>query len=224
MSLLLSGCSIENINPFTFFLENFSEFFNNNYGISIIFITFLVRLLLFPLITKQQKMTYQMQRNMKEIKPEIDMLKKKYSSPEKKEQLYKEIQTVYQKNNTSILNSMFGCLPSLIQIPVFLLLYYSIKNNIHITNSYFIDIPLGQSSIILAVITFLFYLIQAYIQIHSNSEMQMKGILYIMPVFMFVIALSLPSAISLYWSASGLFLIFQTLYLKKMKRKDFEQL
>ena len=89
-----------------------------NYGLAIIFFTIFVRILILPLTIKQQKSTIKMQA----IQPELNALKERYGDD--KQKLYEEQNKIYQKYGV---NSMAGCLPTLIQFPMILILYRIIR-------------------------------------------------------------------------------------------------
>ena len=90
---------------------NFLETFNWNYGIIIIVFTFLLRLVLFPLTFK----SYQGSAIMRILKPEMDLLNKKYPNPEQAMQKQQEMAKLQKKAGYS---PMAGCLPVLLQMPI----------------------------------------------------------------------------------------------------------
>ena len=86
-----------------------------NYGIAIIILTILVRLILLPLTLKQEKSM----KKMRDIQPELDKLKEKYK--DKPQEFQKATAEIYKEHNV---NPLAGCLPLLIQMPIFIALYY----------------------------------------------------------------------------------------------------
>ncbi len=97
----------------------------NSLGLAIILFTLVVRIIMTPLSYKQQKSSY----IMKKIQPEINKLQEKYpnasSDPEVQKKLAAETQKIYAKNN---FNPFSGCLPLIIQLPIFFALYYIMQN------------------------------------------------------------------------------------------------
>ncbi|MBQ7265093.1 MAG: YidC/Oxa1 family membrane protein insertase [Firmicutes bacterium] len=97
----------------------------NSLGITIIFLTILMRIIMIPLSYKQQKSTAKMQ----ELAPEIKKIQEKYKDsskdPEIQRKMTVEIQKLYADNNY---NQFAGCLPILIQLPIFMGLYYVMRN------------------------------------------------------------------------------------------------
>ncbi|MCD8090310.1 MAG: YidC/Oxa1 family membrane protein insertase [Clostridiales bacterium] len=97
----------------------------NSLGLAIILFTLVVRIIMTPLSYKQQKSSY----IMKKIQPEINKLQEKHSNasndPEVQKKLAAETQKIYAKNN---FNPFSGCLPLIIQLPIFFALYYIMQN------------------------------------------------------------------------------------------------
>lgn len=89
-----------------------------NYGVSLILFTFIVKLALLPLTIKQIRSTQLMQ----EIQPEIDRIQKRYKND--KEKLNQELMKLYQEKGV---NPAGGCLPLLVQFPIIIALYYTIR-------------------------------------------------------------------------------------------------
>ena len=95
----------------------------NTLGISIIFLTIIVRTLMLPLAFKQQKSTSAMQK----VQPEVEKIKAKYegqTDPEAQRKMNMEIQTLYSKNKVNIFG---GCLPMLVTLPIFFALTYVMR-------------------------------------------------------------------------------------------------
>lgn len=94
-------------------------------GLSIILLTIFARILMLPLAFKQQRMMF----NMQKIQPEIKKIQDKYknsSDPEAQKKMGIEMQKLYAKHNY---NPFSGCLPMLIQLPIFIALYYIMQNS-----------------------------------------------------------------------------------------------
>ena len=97
----------------------------NSLGISIIILTVFVRLLMTPIAYHQQKSMFKMQA----LQPEMKKIQEKYkgamSDPELQRKMNMEMQKLYADNNY---NQLAGCLPMLIQLPIFLGLYHVMQN------------------------------------------------------------------------------------------------
>lgn len=99
---------------------------NHSLGLSIIFLTIFVRALMIPLAYKQQKSMFAMQKIQPEIKKIQDKYKNAGNDPEIQRKITTETQKLYSKHNY---NPFSGCLPMIIQLPIFISLYYIMQNS-----------------------------------------------------------------------------------------------
>ncbi len=99
--------------PLFYALDYFNKIFNN-FGLSILFVTVLIKLLMYPLANK----SYESMGKMKKLQPEVKRLKERYKDDAMRQQ--KEMMELYKKEK---INPLLGCLPVFIQIPVFFALY-----------------------------------------------------------------------------------------------------
>ncbi|HJA41461.1 MAG TPA: YidC family membrane integrase SpoIIIJ [Firmicutes bacterium] len=226
---LLSGCTEINepitaesegiwnsyfVYPLSWLIVKFAELIQSpawNYGVSIILVTILIRIILLPLMIKQMKSTKAMQ----EIQPQIQALKEKYSSKDQKTQqkLNQETMLLFQKNN---INPMAGCLPILIQMPILIAFYHAIMRTSEISQHTFLWFDLGARDpyFILPVLAALGTFVQQKIVMRGQPDNpQMKIMLYVMPIMILVFAVSLPSALSLYWVVGNIFSIVQSIFI-----------
>jgi len=199
-------------------LSDLLDWFRNlsgNYGWSILIVTFLVRLIIFPLSWQQQKNTLAMQ----ELQPKIMKIRKKYEKDPQKMQM--ETMKVFQENNV---NPMAGCLPLLVQLPILIAFYQAIMRNEHIAESTFLYMELGKPDPLF--ILPLLAAVTTYIQLvvtGAGENQQTKLMLWIMPIMIFALAFGFPSALSLYWVYGNIFTIIQYLLIfKPMKAKARE--
>lgn len=194
--------------PLSQLLDYFFDLFGT-YGLSILVVTFIVRLLILPLSLKQQKSMQEMQ----VIQPQIQKLRTKYKkNPEKQQQ---EMMKLYREHNV---NPMAGCLPLLVQFPIFIAFYQAIQYDPQIAKSTFLYLQLGQPDPY-----FIFPLLAAfttYIQMiaqGSADNPQTRIMIWIMPIMIFVIGYNLPSALALYWVYSNIFTILQYMIFSRKK-------
>lgn len=224
IGLLLSGCvsfTTYVVNPFSQVIDSIATIFDGNYGLAIIAITLAVRLILLPLIIKQTRASKVTQEKMKQLKPEMDAITAKYKTdqrPEAQLEMQKEMSAIYAKHGTNPFAMLSGCVPLLLQMPIYIGLYYAIRESSAIATHSFLWFELGQTDIILAIITIILYVLQAKIStLHlDNSQQQMKFILYVTPIMMCFVVFIMPSALVLYWAVGVLFLIAQTIFLKRL--------
>ena len=192
------------------------NFFNNmipNYGVAIILLTILVRLLFWPLTHKS---TVGMKK-MQELQPKMKEIQAKFKdNPQRMQQ---ETWALYKENKV---NPMSSCLPMLIQIPVFIALFNVLRSAVELRYAPFLWIgdlsepealfsswfPFGGLNILpilMAVSTGL----QSAFTPSTGDKSQQKMMMIFMPAMMLFMFYSFPSALSLYWFLSNLFSIVQ---------------
>jgi len=179
-----------------------------SYGLSIIVVTIIIRLLILPLNIKQIKSS----KAIAALQPEVTKIRDKYKDNPQK--LQEEMMKLYQANNV---NPLSGCLPILIQMPILIAFYHAISRSSEIAHSTFLGLSLGAADpthvlpILAAILTYF----QTKMMGNTGVNAQQQQLfLYIMPVMIMFIAWSLPSALSLYWVVGNIFSIAQTYYVK----------
>ncbi|MFW0838160.1 MAG: YidC/Oxa1 family membrane protein insertase [Candidatus Komeilibacteria bacterium] len=207
-------------------------------GWSIILLTVVIRLLLFPL----SKSSIESQKKLQDIKPELDALKEKHKDD--KEAFGKATMALYKEKK---INPASSCLPLLIQLPILFAVYqvlrvglsngsfdllYSFVSHPGVINSLFLGfINLAEPNIVLAILAGLGQYFQSKMIIKTQPEKNNKAsgkadlagamskqMLYFMPIFTVFIGMSLPSGLALYWLVSILLTILQQyLVLRKTK-------
>ncbi|MEI2663368.1 membrane protein insertase YidC [Rossellomorea sp. LJF3] len=203
------------VNPFSFLIHEIGTFLGGNFGVAIIVITLLIRLILLPFMLKTYKNQQDMKGKMALIKPEMSAIQKKIKETKDKEEqkkLQQELMMLYQKNGVNPLN--MGCLPLLIQTPILIGLYYAIRSSSEIASHSFLWFNLGQPDHIMAIIAGVVYLLQSRVSlmnIPAEQQAQMKIMGLLSPVMIFIFSLNAPAALPLYWTVGGAFLILQTL-------------
>ena len=201
-------------------------------GAAILLLTVIVRLLMFPLANK----SYQSMNKMKDLQPRVDELKARYSgtATEERLQLSQEVMKLYKENKV---NPASGCLPMLLQLPVFLAMYkilvisldmrhapfwgwipdLSAPDTAYILNA-FGHIPLDLPSFLHIGVWPILMGISMYISQLFNPKPTDKTqviLMNTMPIMMVFIAAPLPAGLAIYWTWSNLLSILQQLYIKK---------
>ena len=192
------------------------NFFNSlipNYGVAIILLTILVRLLFWPLTHKS---TVGMKK-MQEIQPLMKEIQAKYK--DNPQRLQQETWALYRDKKV---NPMSSCLPMLIQIPVFIALFNVLRSAVELRYAPFLWIgdlsepealfaswfPFGGLNI-LPVLMAVSTALQSAFTPSAGDKNQQRMMMVFMPVMMLVMFYSFPSALSLYWFLSNLFSIVQ---------------
>lgn len=193
-----------------------SSLLGNNYGWAIILLTVIVRLVLLPMmINQQRKSTYQ-QEKMAAVKPQMQKIQERQKAaqtPDEKAAVSNELMQLYRDNGISMTGGI-GCLPLLIQLPIFSALYSAIAYSKEMQSAVFMGIPLGKSSMLLAILAFLSYLAQGYLSmigLPEDQKKQMRLMLVISPIMILFISMSAPAGLGLYFFVGGLFACLQTL-------------
>ncbi len=186
-----------------------------NYGWSIALLTILVRIPFIPLINKGQKSMKKLQA----LQPKMTEIKQKYKKDPQKMQ--KEMMELYKKYKV---NPMSGCLPMLIQIPVFFALYKVLLVAIELRSAPFIfwiqDLSEKDPYYILPIIMGVTMFIQQKMTPTTMESQQQKIMTYLPIVFTFLF-LKFPSGLVLYWLVSNLLSIMQQHFVnRKIAREE----
>ena len=220
------------------FMEVINKFVHN-WGVSIIIMTILIKLLMFPFTKKQSLGTLKMQ----EIQPKIQAIQAKYKDNQQK--LQQEMAKIYKDNGY---NPMSGCLPMLVQFLILFAMYNLFNNYFEFRGSSFIphwieDLSSGDSIYTLKfdipffgnqvrILPFIYLASQLLFgKITGNggtaapgtSQAQMQMMMYVMPIMFFVMFYNAPSGLLLYWTVSNIFQMGQQIIINKtMKQKKAE--
>ncbi|PZD96628.1 hypothetical protein DNH61_07490 [Paenibacillus sambharensis] len=190
---------------FALMLDTFADWFTGSYGLSILLLTIIVRTLILPLTLKQ----YRSSKAMQAIQPEMQKIRQKFKDNPQKQQ--EETMKLFQQHQ---INPLAGCLPLLIQMPIFIALYNAIYWNPDIRTHEFLWLQLGEKDpyYILPVIAAITTFIQSKMMPQQPNN-PMQAILLIFPVLIFVMAMSFPAALPLYWIYSNIYTIIQNYFL-----------
>jgi len=189
-----------------------------NYGLAIILLTIVIKLVLFPINQKQLKSM----RAMQEIQPKMKYVQDKYKDDPQVMQA--KLMELYKLHGVSPLS---GCLPLLIQMPIFFAFYQALISMsktafLHAANPGFLWIPnMGAKDpyFILAILAGLTTFIQQRVSMVDTKDPTQKTMLYFMPVFMAYIATTVPAGLPLYWVVFNILGILQQLYVNRIHEK-----
>lgn len=190
-----------------------------NYGVVIIIITLLIKLVFYPLTHKSMTSMKKMQ----EVQPILQELQKKYKDDPKK--LQEETMRIYKNFGV---NPFSGCLPLLIQMPIFIALYTTFGGAIELRCAPFIfwiqdlSSPDTVATIagfpinILPILMGVAMLSQQMIQGSSQAQSQQTKFLKFLPLVFLIFFWKFPSGLVLYWLMNNIFTIIQTLIINKI--------
>lgn len=206
-------------------LLNFIHGIVPNYGVAIILLTVIIKVVFWPVTHKS---TEQMKR-MAELQPEVTALREKFK--DKPEKIQKELMALYKENKV---NPMMGCVPLLVQIPVFIGLFTMLRSAVELRYASFLWIndlsePEGLFSAFFASIPFipslnilpLFMTATTFLQqklTPTAADPQQQKIMMIMPFFFLFILYNMASGLVLYWSVTQMLAIIQLLIQRKRRK------
>ncbi|USS89729.1 membrane protein insertase YidC [Fructilactobacillus cliffordii] len=198
------------------------------YGWSLIVITVVVRLLLLPMMVSQVKKSTVQQEKMALVKPQLTKLQKLMKNAKTQQEqveLNQQMMRLYKDNNISMTGGI-GCLPLLIQLPVFAALYAAIRYSPQLSHTVFMGIQLGQKSLLLAILSLIVYGIQGYLSMlgmPKDQRKQMGFMMLISPIMIFFVTMSSPAGLGIYFFIGGLFAILQQLIVNAYRPKIVAQ-
>lgn len=201
-----------------------------SYGVSVMLVGLLIRLIMMPLTAKTMKQS----QNMQKAQKELSRLEEKYRNRTDKDALMQRNQEMMQIYNKYDIKPLGSCLMSFIQIPLFLAFLEAINRIPVIFEEYLGAYQLGTTPlvalkngnyyyiILIALIILTTYLSLSYNMKNSASseqQSQMKYMTVFMIVFISIASFSLPTAIALYWVVTNGFSVIQNFVLSKRRSK-----
>jgi YidC/Oxa1 family membrane protein insertase len=204
-------------------LLNFFESFLGNYGLAILLLSLVLKLVLVPLTNKSFRSSLAMQR----LQPKIEAIKEKYSGDQQRAN--QEIMDLYKKHNVSPLG---GCLPLLLQMPIFIALFGALRNAVELRGASFLwisDLTLpdalfsfGFTIPLLGWATFnlLPILMTAAMwyqgRMTTRSGGKQTGFTKYLPLIFGVLFYNMPSGLVLYWITNTLLTMAQQYWLRRV--------
>ena len=166
-----------------------------SYGMAIILLTILIKIVLLPLTIKQDKSM----KEMKKLQPKIDELKKRYEGDP--QTLNQKTMELYKEHKV---NPAGGCLPLLIQLPILWALFGVLRKEGVVPDEAFLWFSLVTPDpfFILPILNGAVSFIQQKLM-GTNSNPQMKNMMYIFPIMMIFISYKMPGGLQLYWLTSS---------------------
>jgi YidC/Oxa1 family membrane protein insertase len=219
-------------NILQFFLELFYRVIPN-YGVAILLLTLLIKVVLWPLTQKSFESTSKMQT----LNPKLTDIRERYkNNPQRMNQ---EIAELYKREG---INPLGGCLPMLLQLPIFFALYSLLNSHFELRGAGFIpgwinDLSAPESvwnfaPFSIPIVGWQDLRILPFIMLGTTflqsrltqapggaSGGQMKMMMYFMPLMFFFILYDMPSGLVLYWTAQNVLSIFQQMYINSRQRR-----
>ena len=191
-----------------FIILHFIYDYVHNWGLAIIILTILLRLVLFPLNHKSLKAM----KKMADLAPEIEKIRKQYAKDPQKMQA--EIMKLYSEAGA---NPMSGCLPMVAQIPIFIALYNVLMVSVELKNAPFMlwihDLSDKDPYYILPILMGLSMIAQQWIT--PSSDKNQKMIMYVMAGVFTFLFMNFPAGLVLYWLTNNILGIIQSFIINK---------
>jgi YidC/Oxa1 family membrane protein insertase len=187
-----------------------------NWGVAIILLTFLVKLVLYPLTHKQMESMAK----MKELKPEMDRINELYADDREKKGA--AVMELYRKKGV---NPMAGCFPVVLQLPIWFSLYASLSSNIQLFHAPFAlwwhDLSSPDPYFVLPLCLGVLMFVQQKLAPPAGTDpMQAKMMLYMMPTMITSFMLFLPAGLCLYmFTNSALSILQQRVIEARLKKR-----
>ncbi len=202
-----------------------------NFGVSILIVTVLIKLLMFTLANK----SYRAMKRMKKLQPEIERIKTLYK--DNKTKLNQEIMELYRREKV---NPVSGCLPLFVQIPVFFSLYKVLYVTIEMRHAPFFGwiqdlsapdptsifnlfglLPFTPPSFLMIGIWPIFMAITMFLQQTMSpppADPVQAQVMKLMPLIFLVMFSSFPAGLLIYWSWNNILSIIQQYYINKLDK------
>jgi YidC/Oxa1 family membrane protein insertase len=198
--------------PIFWLLENIHTYVGN-WGWAIILLTILIKLVFFPLSAA----SYKSMARMKEVQPRLLVMREQYKGEPQK--LNQAMMEMYRKEK---INPLGGCLPVVIQIPVFISLYWVLLSSVEMRNAPWIgwiqDLSVPDPYYILPIIMAASMFVQTKLNPTPPDPIQAKVMLY-MPLIFSVMFFFFPAGLVLYWVVNNLLSIAQQWQINQMFEK-----
>jgi len=211
---------------------NFFYYYVGNFGVSILIVTIIIKLLMFTLANK----SYRSMKNIKKLQPQIDRIKTLYA--EDKVRLNQEIMTLYKREKV---NPISGCLPIFVQIPVFFSIYKVLYVTIEMRHAPFFGwikdlsapdptsifnlfglVPISLPSFLMIGVWPIIMALTMFLQQKMSPEPAdpvQAQVMKFMPLMFLVMFSSFPAGLLIYWSWNNILSIIQQYYINKQEGK-----
>ena len=222
---------------FVLFLMNFFFSIFHDYGIAIILITVILRLITFPLTQSSMKSMSK----MKELQPKLQRVQEKYKN--NPQLMQAKLMELYKEEGVSPLSGLGGCLPMFLQMPIMISLYVVLRKAVELRGQSTVLLPwvhdLAQKEalvnlpftipivnistiavlpILMAVL--MFFQNKMTMQNANSDDPNQKMMLYMMPLMMFFMFYNMPAGLTLYFTFSSVFQLVQQFFVEKAKKKN----
>ncbi len=192
-----------------FWLMEMIHWLVGNWGWSIVITTIIIKFILYPLSAT----SFRSMARMRELQPKMQQLKERHADD--RQAMSRATMELYKKEK---INPLGGCLPMLIQIPIFIALYYVIIESVQLRQAPFIfwihDLAVKDPYYVLPILMGVSMLAQQKLTPSSPDPAQAKMMMFI-PVVFTIFFVNFPAGLTLYWLVNNCVQILQQLYVSK---------
>ena len=199
------------------------------FGIGIIIVTIIVRLIILPLgIYQSWKATLHSEKMnaLKHVLEPHQTRLKEATTQEEKLEAQQALFAAQKEHGISMLGGV-GCFPILIQMPFFSAIYFAAQHTEGVADSNFLGIALGSPSMLLVAFAGVLYYLQSILSLHGvEDEMQreqLKKMIYMSPLMIVIFSLFSPASVTLYWVVGGFMMILQQFIVNYVVRPKLRQ-
>jgi YidC/Oxa1 family membrane protein insertase len=185
----------------------------NNWGYAIILLTILVKMLLYPLSAA----SFRSMAKMRKLQPEMARLKERFGDD--KQKFSQAMMDMYKKEGA---NPLGGCLPILLQMPVFLALYWTLMESVELRQAPFLlwidDLSVMDPYFVLPILMGISMFLTQMMQPEPPDPIQAK-VFKFLPIMMTFFFLWFPAGLVLYWLINNILSVLQQLYVTRSLEK-----
>ena len=199
------------VKPLLKVLQYFYDMFKN-YGWAIIFVTIIIKIIFFPLTHK----SFKSMKGMHKVQPYVKVIQERHKGDRQK--MNEEMIELYKKHKV---NPLGGCLPMLLQIPVFIALYHALFFSIELRGAPFVgwikDLSVADPYYVWPVVMGVTMFLQQKLNPAVGDPTQQK-IMMMLPIVFTFLFMSFPSGLVLYWTVNNILTISQQAYIYKFSK------
>jgi YidC/Oxa1 family membrane protein insertase len=188
--------------------------FVGNWGVSIILLTILIKLAFYPLSAA----SYRSMAHLRELTPRLQSMKEKFGDDRQKLQ-----QAMMELYKTEKINPLGGCLPILVQIPVFIALYWVLLGSVEMRHAPFMlwiqDLSATDPYFVLPILMGLTMIVQTKLNPKPTDPVQAK-VMMIMPIVFSVFFFFFPAGLVLYWLVNNILSIAQQWHINRVTERE----
>lgn len=204
--------------------------FAGNWGVAVILLTLAVKLIFFPVTQRSMVKMKEMGEQMKRVKPQMDRLKAKYKKLAKdmstRAKMNEEMMELYKREGINPMAQMSGCLPLLLQMPIFFALFTLLPKTFELRGAAFFgwihDLSVADPYYITPIIMGVTMVISTKMTTTTDMEGATKIMLWLMPVMFTWFCLWAPAGLTLYWLTNNVLTMGQQYLINKTVAKRQE--